>query len=80
MRDKPGRAAPGRADVGGEHLDGDVAPEPCVVRAIHLPHAPGCYLFSDEQKTILYVGKAKDLRKRVASYFNNAITIPKHRT
>ena len=34
-----------------------------------LPHAPGCYLFSDGTGTIIYVGKAKDIRKRVASYF-----------
>jgi excinuclease ABC subunit C len=34
-----------------------------------LPHAPGCYLFADEHGTILYIGKAKDIRKRVASYF-----------
>lgn len=34
-----------------------------------IPHTPGCYLFSDTAGTILYVGKAKDLRKRVTSYF-----------
>ena len=34
-----------------------------------LPHNPGCYLFSDEAGTIIYIGKAKDLKKRVTSYF-----------
>ena len=34
-----------------------------------LPHAPGCYLFSDQDGGIIYIGKAKDLRKRVTSYF-----------
>lgn len=34
-----------------------------------LPEEPGCYLFRDGEGTILYVGKAKNLRKRVASYF-----------
>jgi excinuclease ABC subunit C len=42
-----------------------------------LPHAPGCYLFSDRHDTIIYVGKAKDLKKRVTSYFQKTDHDPK---
>lgn len=35
-----------------------------------LPHKPGVYQFFEKEGTIIYVGKAKDLRKRVASYFS----------
>ncbi|WP_461632318.1 excinuclease ABC subunit UvrC [Labilibaculum euxinus] len=35
-----------------------------------LPEEPGVYQFFDENDTIIYVGKAKRLKRRVASYFN----------
>jgi len=34
-----------------------------------LPLSPGCYLFKDKIGKVIYVGKAKQLRKRVSSYF-----------
>lgn len=35
----------------------------------HLPESPGCYLFRNEKGEILYIGKARNIRKRVSSYF-----------
>ncbi len=42
-----------------------------------IPHSPGCYLYKDDAGTIIYVGKAKDLRKRVSSYFQKRDHDPK---
>ena len=36
-----------------------------------LPAEPGCYLLRDKQGELLYVGKAKSLRARVRSYFQD---------
>ena len=36
----------------------------------NLPETPGCYQYLDESGTIIYVGKAKNLKRRVSSYFN----------
>ena len=39
-----------------------------------LPHLPGVYLFADERGEVLYVGKSKDLRSRVRTYFTASET------
>ena len=39
-----------------------------------VPHKPGSYQMKDKNGTIIYVGKAKDLHKRVSSYFNRVHT------
>ncbi|MCB5086685.1 excinuclease ABC subunit UvrC [Streptococcus mutans] len=37
-----------------------------------LPDSPGCYIHKDKNGTIIYVGKAKNLKKRVRSYFHGS--------
>jgi len=39
-----------------------------------VPELPGCYLMHDKKGTIIYVGKAKKLKRRLSSYFNREHT------
>jgi excinuclease ABC subunit C len=38
------------------------------------PDGPGVYLFRDEKQKVIYVGKAKSVKKRVQSHFSNPVT------
>lgn len=42
-----------------------------------VPTQPGCYLYYDKKGTIIYVGKAKNLKRRVYSYFHKQHETPK---
>ena len=39
-----------------------------------VPHLPGCYLMKNSDGNIIYVGKSKNLKNRLSSYFNNKHT------
>jgi excinuclease ABC subunit C len=41
----------------------------------NIPHKPGVYQFWDAENELIYIGKAKDLRNRVNSYFNKDINV-----
>ncbi|MDR0492827.1 MAG: excinuclease ABC subunit UvrC [Nitrososphaerota archaeon] len=52
---------------------------PSDFKSADIPTDPGVYLYRDEQDGILYVGKAKNLRSRVKSYFSGIDQPPKTR-
>ena len=51
------------------HNRGSDNPSPLARQARNLSASPGVYLFKDQTGKILYVGKAKNLKKRVQTYF-----------
>lgn len=51
---------------------GNIYPTEILAQVKAAPASPGCYLYSDQYENIIYVGKAKHLKKRVASYFTAA--------
>src|SRR5690349_3127218 len=74
-----GRNGNDRAGAGWEG-DGEAA-APELTRAQRLaeqrrglPDQPGVYLFRNAKGTVIYVGKAKSIKKRVASHFSNPST------
>ena len=58
--------------VDGADNGADDVGDPLLNKIRHLPKTPGVYLFKDVRGTVLYVGKAKDLRSRVGSYFQDS--------
>ena len=68
--DRPATTTDGSAsDDVSSGTDPSAEPASLPERIRQLPKTPGVYLFKDDRGRVLYIGKAKDLRSRVSSYF-----------
>ena len=54
-----------REDIAGNHPGHHLRE-----KILNLPEAPGVYIYLDKRGNVIYVGKAKRLKRRVSSYFN----------
>ena len=70
-QDPPSRILSSEADVAIETPRKDRLAE----QRRALPDEPGVYLFRDARGRVIYVGKAKSIRKRVASHFSSRSTL-----
>ena len=78
VKAKPGRIA--RVDPRGRSCyNAAVAPEKAKEILARLPETPGVYFMKDARGTVLYIGKAKNLRARVSTYFQDTPADPRIR-
>jgi excinuclease ABC subunit C len=59
--------------IENNHMKNNIQKEKFIEKLKTLPNKPGVYFFKDNTNKIIYIGKAKSLKKRVSSYFKSEI-------